>query len=105
MKKIDGKEKSLRELLQSKKYTLYYYQREYRWQRKHIQEKFDDFELNGGEVHKWLRDNHAKLNLDTSADYERFLKNFLHFAKIYRKIKHAEKFFLMSLNISTAMHN
>ena len=42
MKKIDGKEKSLRELLQSKKYTLYYYQREYRWQRKHVQEMIED---------------------------------------------------------------
>ena len=42
MKKIDGKEKSLRDLLQSKKYTLHYYQREYRWQRKHVQEMLDD---------------------------------------------------------------
>ena len=42
MEKIDGKEKSLRELLQSKKYTLHYYQREYRWQRKHIQEMLED---------------------------------------------------------------
>ena len=42
MEKIDGKEKSLRELLQSKKYTLHYYQREYRWQRKHVQEMLED---------------------------------------------------------------
>ncbi len=42
MEKIDGKAKSLRELLQSKKYTLHYYQREYRWQRKHVEELIDD---------------------------------------------------------------
>lgn len=42
MEKIDGKEKSLRDLLQSKKYKLHYYQREYRWQRKHIQEMLED---------------------------------------------------------------
>lgn len=42
MEKIDGKEKSLRDLLQSKKYTLHYYQREYRWQRKHVEEMIDD---------------------------------------------------------------
>ena len=42
MEKIEGKEKSLRELLQSKKYTLHYYQREYRWQRKHVQEMLED---------------------------------------------------------------
>ena len=42
MEKIDGKAKSLRDLLQNKKYTLHYYQREYRWQRKHIDELIDD---------------------------------------------------------------
>ena len=42
MEKIYGKEKSLRDLLQSKKYTLHYYQREYRWQRKHVQEMLED---------------------------------------------------------------
>lgn len=42
MEKIEGKEKSLRELLQRKKYTLHYYQREYRWQRKHVQEMLED---------------------------------------------------------------
>ena len=42
MKKIDGTEKNLRELLQSKKYTLHYYQREYRWQRRQIEELIDD---------------------------------------------------------------
>ena len=42
MKDISGSTKSLRDLLQNKKYTLHYYQREFRWQRKHIEELIDD---------------------------------------------------------------
>ena len=32
MQKVDGHPKSLRSLLQNAKYTIHYYQREYRWQ-------------------------------------------------------------------------
>ena len=42
MKHISGKEKNLRQLLQNTKYTIHYYQREYMWQRKHIEELVDD---------------------------------------------------------------
>ena len=42
MKKIQGSPKSLKELLQSKKYSIHYYQREYMWQRKHVEELIDD---------------------------------------------------------------
>ena len=42
MKKIDGDEKNLVELLKDKKYTIHYYQREYRWQEKQIQEMIDN---------------------------------------------------------------
>jgi len=42
MKKIDGKPRSLRELLSKKKYKVHYYQREYRWQRKQIEELLED---------------------------------------------------------------
>ena len=42
MKQITGKEKSLKQLLQNTKYTIHYYQREYMWQRKHIEELIDD---------------------------------------------------------------
>ena len=38
MKKIEGSPKNLRELLQNTKYSIHYYQREYMWQRKHIEE-------------------------------------------------------------------
>lgn len=42
MKKIDGSPKNLRQLLQNTKYSIHYYQREYMWQRKHIEELIDD---------------------------------------------------------------
>ena len=42
MKKIDGKEKSLSDLLSYKKYTIHYYQREYRWGKKQIEELVED---------------------------------------------------------------
>ena len=42
MKKIEGAPKSLKQLLQNTKYSIHYYQREYMWQRKHIEELIDD---------------------------------------------------------------
>ena len=42
MKKIEGSPKNLKQLLQNTKYTIHYYQREYMWQRKHIEELIDD---------------------------------------------------------------
>ena len=42
MQKIIGKEKSLSDLLINKKYTIHYYQREYRWGKKQIEELLED---------------------------------------------------------------
>lgn len=42
MKKIEGAPKNLKQLLQNTKYTIHYYQREYMWQKKHIEELIDD---------------------------------------------------------------
>lgn len=42
MRKIEGHEKSLKGLLQNTKYSIHYYQREYAWQRKQVQELVDD---------------------------------------------------------------
>ena len=42
MRPIEGKAKSIRELLQGKKYSIDYYQREYRWETKQIRELIDD---------------------------------------------------------------
>ena len=42
MKKIDGTPKTIRELFTGVKYTIHYYQREYQWQTKQIEELLDD---------------------------------------------------------------
>lgn len=42
MRGIDGKPKTVRDLLQGKRYAIDYYQREYRWQHKHVSELIDD---------------------------------------------------------------
>lgn len=42
MKKIDGKEKNLQQLLLNTKYSIHYYQREYRWKTEHIGELMED---------------------------------------------------------------
>src|SRR5215467_5401187 len=42
MKEIRGNAKNIRELLSGAKYGVDYYQREYRWERKHISELIDD---------------------------------------------------------------
>ncbi len=42
MKKIEGFHKSLKQLLLNTKYSIHYYQREYMWQRKHIEELITD---------------------------------------------------------------
>ena len=42
MQKIDGKQENLLDILKDKVYTIHYYQREYRWQEKQIQEMIDD---------------------------------------------------------------
>lgn len=42
MKKIEGSPKSLKQLLLNTKYSIHYYQREYMWQSKHIEELIDD---------------------------------------------------------------
>ena len=42
MKKIDGSPKTLKELLLNTKYSINYYQREYQWQTKQIEEMIED---------------------------------------------------------------
>ncbi len=42
MKKIEGTPKTIRELFSGVKYTIHYYQREYQWQTKQIEELLDD---------------------------------------------------------------
>jgi uncharacterized protein with ParB-like and HNH nuclease domain len=42
MKKVDGTPKTIRVLFTGVKYTIHYYQREYQWQTKQIEELIDD---------------------------------------------------------------
>lgn len=42
MKKTEGSPNDLKQLLQNTKYSIHYYQREYMWQRKHIEEFIDE---------------------------------------------------------------
>lgn len=55
---IDARRKSVKELLNGQKYSIDYYQREYQWQAKHIQELLEDlysqFMLNYQEIHERL---------------------------------------------------
>lgn len=42
MRKIDGEARTIRELLSGARYSIDYYQREYRWQTKQVTELMDD---------------------------------------------------------------
>ena len=46
--------------------------------------KPEDFDLIGGSFHKWVRDEHARLGLNSSDDFERFIED------IYIRIKRRE---------------
>ena len=56
---IDGKGRTVRELLAHNKYSIDYYQREYKWQTKQISELLDD-----------LADKFLDLYLDPDVQYE-----------------------------------
>lgn len=42
MKSIDGRAKTVRELMDGAKYTIDFYQREYAWQERQVRELLDD---------------------------------------------------------------
>ncbi len=44
MSRIQAKEKTVGELLRNVKYSIDFYQREYEWERRHVEELLDDFE-------------------------------------------------------------
>lgn len=52
-----------------------------------------DFDIIGGPFHKWVRDERTKLGLNTSQDYELFIKKFSKFAQVYLYIRHGEAVF------------
>src|SRR6266536_1512919 len=51
-REIDGKGRSVRELLAGRKYSIDYYQREYKWQTKHVAELIDDLAAKFLESHE-----------------------------------------------------
>ena len=53
----------------------------------------EDFDLIAGPFHKWVRDEHIHLGLNSSRDYIRFIELFEKFAKIYMQIRDAENKF------------
>ena len=52
-----------------------------------------DFDIIGGSFHKWVRDERDKLRLNTTADFEMFIRKFAKFAEVYQKIREAETTF------------
>lgn len=52
-----------------------------------------DYDIIGGQFHKWIRDEHIKLGLNNAADFEIFIEKIFYFAKIYQQILSAEKTF------------
>ena len=52
-----------------------------------------DFDLIGGSFHKWVRDVHARLGLNSSEDFERFIEEFCKFADIYIHLRQWESAF------------
>jgi uncharacterized protein with ParB-like and HNH nuclease domain len=51
-REIDGKGRTVRELLAGRKYSIDYYQREYKWQQKQVKELLDDFAAKFLETHE-----------------------------------------------------
>ena len=49
-----------------------------------------DFDIIGGSFHKWVRDERDKLGLESSSDFELFIKKFAKFAEVYQRIRQAE---------------
>ena len=52
-----------------------------------------DYELIGGAFHEWVRNNKKEIKLNTSDEFESFIRRFSKFAEYYRVIREAEKKF------------
>lgn len=66
MREISGHARTVRELLKGKKYSVDYYQREYKWQEKQIRELVDD--LSGKFLEDYLP-NHPRTQVDRYPHY------------------------------------
>jgi uncharacterized protein with ParB-like and HNH nuclease domain len=66
MKKILGAPKSIRELFTGVKYSIHYYQREYQWQRKQIEELIEDLT---GEFLEYYSESHERNEVEKYGHY------------------------------------
>ncbi|WPV00584.1 DUF262 domain-containing protein [Mucilaginibacter sp. cycad4] len=66
MKKILGAPKSIRELFTGVKYSIHYYQREYQWERKQIEELIEDLT---GEFLEYYSDDHERQEVEKYGHY------------------------------------
>ncbi len=66
MKKILGAPKSIRELFTGVKYSIHYYQREYQWQRKQIEELIEDLT---GEFLEYYSETHERNEVEKYGHY------------------------------------
>jgi uncharacterized protein with ParB-like and HNH nuclease domain len=66
MKKILGAPKSIRELFTGVKYSIHYYQREYQWQRKQVEELIEDLT---GEFMTYYSDAHDRNEVEKYGHY------------------------------------
>ena len=64
--KIDGKDRTIRELLWGRKYVIDYYQREYKWQKKQLTELIDDL------ANKFLESHEEGNDREAVADYSHY---------------------------------
>src|SRR5438132_7916775 len=62
-REIDGKGRTIRELLAGRKYSIDYYQREYKWQQKQVTELIEDLSA------KFLESHEPKNDRIAVADY------------------------------------
>lgn len=65
-REIDGKGRTIRELLAGRKYSIDYYQREYKWQQKQVAELLDDL------VAKFLESHEAGNERSAVAEYSHY---------------------------------
>lgn len=66
MREIEGKSRTVRELLSNRKYAIDYYQREYKWETKQVQELLDDLS------DRFERDFDASHEREAVASYGRY---------------------------------
>ena len=66
MKSIDGRAKSIRELLDGAKFTIDFYQREYAWQERQVRELIDDLT---GKFLDFYKEEHSRPEVETYGHY------------------------------------